>query len=42
MNDLTEIALDALEREESKDAGDEQDTTNDGADEKDTSNWSLT
>lgn len=38
MNDLTEIALDALEREESKDAGDEQDTTNDGADEKDTSN----
>ena len=38
MNDLTEIALNALEREEANDANDEQDTTNDGADEKDTSN----
>ena len=38
MNDLTEIALNALEREEAKDANNENDTTNDGADEKDTSN----
>ena len=39
MNDLTEIALNALEREESADAtNDATDTTNDGADEKDTSN----
>lgn len=39
MNDLTEIALDALERAESADnQSDASDTTNDGADEKDTSN----
>lgn len=39
MNDLTEIALDALERAESADnQSDANDTTNDGADEKDTSN----
>lgn len=38
MNDLTEIALNALEREEAKDANNENDTTNDGADEKDTPN----
>ena len=39
MNDLTEIALDALERAESTDnQSDANDTTNDGADEKDTSN----
>lgn len=39
MNDLTEIALDALERAESADnETDANDTTNDGADEKDTSN----
>lgn len=41
MNDLTEIALDALERAESSDnQSDANDTTNDGADEKDTSNAS--
>ena len=39
MNDLTEIALDALERAESADnQSDANDTTNDGADGKDTSN----
>lgn len=39
MNDLTEIALDALERAESADNDtNDNDTTNDGADEKDTSN----
>ena len=39
MNDLTEIALDALERAESADnQSDASDTTNDGEDEKDTSN----
>lgn len=39
MNDLTEIALDALERAESADNdNDATDTTNDGADEQDTSN----
>lgn len=39
MSDLTEIALDALERAESADnQSDANDTTNDGADEKDTSN----
>lgn len=39
MNDLTEIALDALERAESADnQSDANDATNDGADEKDTSN----
>lgn len=39
MNDLTEIALNALERAESADnENDATDTTNDGADEKDTSN----
>lgn len=39
MNELTEIALDALERAESADnQSDANDTTNDGADEKDTSN----
>lgn len=39
MNDLTEIALDALERAESADNDtNSNDTTNDGADEQDTSN----
>lgn len=39
MNDLTEIALDALERAESADNdANDNDTTNDGADENDTSN----
>ena len=39
MNDLTELALSALEREEANDnAGDEQDTSNGSEDEKDSSN----